>query len=116
MTLVSKKTLPIFVHYLAKRLRFEYPEIVHQNIGFADALYESVDTRGSSKIGGNALDFDLRHVLCEPLHRGVNAPLGAAIEHHRSACFGEAARNREADQETRGDFAEVEQETTVAYL
>jgi hypothetical protein len=30
---------------------------------------------------------------CEPLYRGVDAPLGAAIEYHRGACFGQAARN-----------------------
>jgi hypothetical protein len=75
-----EKPLPIFVSYLAERLRFEYPEIIHQNVGFADALYESGDTCGGGEIDGNALDFDLRHLLCEPLYRGINVLLGAAIE------------------------------------
>jgi hypothetical protein len=64
---------------------------------FADALYESGDTGGGGEIAGNALDFDLRHVLREPLYRGVNAPLGAAIEHHRCASSGQTARNGEPD-------------------
>jgi hypothetical protein len=93
--------LPIFVSYLAERLRFENPEIIHQNIGFAYALYESSGARSGGEIDGNALDFDLRHVLREPLYRGVDALLGAAIEDHCGTCFGQAERNGEPNARSR---------------
>src|SRR5215468_5938851 len=75
-----EKPLPIFVSYLAERLRFENPEIIHQNIGLTYAPYESGHAWSRGEIGGSALDFDLRHVLCKPLHRNVDALLSAAIK------------------------------------
>jgi hypothetical protein len=49
-----KKTLPIFVRDLAERLWFEYPKIVHEDIGFGYALYQSGHTRRGREIGGDA--------------------------------------------------------------
>ena len=74
-----KKTLPIFVRDLAERLWFEYPKIVHEDIGFGYALYQSGHTRRGREIGGDALHFDFRHVLCEPLSRGADARLTAVM-------------------------------------
>jgi hypothetical protein len=82
-----KKKLPIFVSYLAERLWLDYHKIVHEDIGFGYGLCQT----------GHTLYFGLRQLLCEPPSRGVDALLSATIEDHRSACFGQAARDGEPD-------------------